>query len=154
MTDFKYHSPSPYNPGHLHVQNREARGLIEFAIDTARAYEEASSDAGEIRRISAWYENQFWDGMGVDVAELFPDIASRRFWCRVFFDVARRVFRRELGNRDVCFWQANYIGNAVIVGRMLLQAAKDVDPKWEGPVPLDWADEAAWSNQQQARGNG
>lgn len=144
MTDFEYDSPSPYNPGCLHIQNREARGLIEFAIDTARSYGEAASDAGEIKRISDWYGDQFWDGMAIDVATLFPDIGSRRFWCRVFFDLARRVFRRELGNSDVSFWQAKYIGNAVIVGRMLLQAAKDLDAKWEGPMPMDWADEVAW----------
>lgn len=142
MTDFEYNSSSPYNPGHLHVQNREARGLIEFAIETAQSYEEAASNAEEIRRIADWYGGQFWDGMGIDVAELFPDIVARRFWCRVFFDLARRVFRREMGNRDVNFWQTKYICNAIIVGRMLLQAAKDIDPKWKGPMPLDWADEA------------
>ena len=147
MTDFEYNSPSLYNPGHLRIQNREARGLIEFAIDTARSYEVAASDDAEIRRVSDWYEAEFWDGMQVNFAELFPDIASRRFWCRAFFDTARRVFRRELGNRDVSFWQARYLCNAGILGRMLLQAAKDIDPEWTGPMPLDWADEAAWHEQ-------
>ena len=109
MTDFEYNSHSPYNPGHLHIPNREARGIIEFAIDTARSYGEATSKAEEVQRIAEWYEEQFFDGMGIDVAELFPDVASRRFWCRVFFDVARRVFRRELGNRDVSFWQTKYL---------------------------------------------
>jgi hypothetical protein len=148
MTDFKYNSPSPDNPGRLHVPNREARGLIEFAIDTARSYEDATSNDEEIWRIDDWYEKQFYDGMIIDIAELAPDVASRRFWCRAFFDVARRVFRRELGNREVSFWHIRYICNAVIVGRMLLQAARDIDPKWEGPMPLDWADEAAWYGQQ------
>jgi hypothetical protein len=31
---------------------------------------------------------------------------------------------------------------------MLLQAAKDIDPKWEGPVPLDWADADAYEQQR------
>jgi hypothetical protein len=130
MTDFKYNAPSPYNSGHLHVPNRVARGLIEFAIDTARSYEDATSNPEETRRITDWYEEQFFDGMLIDIAELFPDIASRRFWCRAFFDAARRVFRRELGNQDVSFWQTEYICNAVIVGRLLLQAAEDIEPKW------------------------
>ena len=85
MTDFDYNSPSLYNPGHLRIQNREARGLIEFAIDTARSWDVVASDDAEIRRVSDWYQAEFWDGMQVDFAELIPDIASRRFWCRAFF---------------------------------------------------------------------
>jgi hypothetical protein len=152
MTDFEYNSLSPYNPGHLHVQNREARGLIKFAIDTARSYEDATNNAELIRYIDYLYYDYNCYLMDINVAELFPDITSRRFWCRVFFDVARRVFRRELGNRDASFWQTKYICNAVVVGRMLLQAAKDINPKWEGPVPLDWADEEAWYERCQTGG--
>lgn len=85
--------------------------------------------------------------MGIDLGELFPNIESRRFWCRVFFDVARRIFRRELGNRDVGFWQTSCICDAITIGRMLLQAAKDIEPKWKGPIAMDWADEAAWYEQ-------
>src|SRR4051812_41323477 len=91
MTDFEYRSPSPYNPGHLHVQNRKARGLIEFPLDVARTYGGAAANAGEVARVAAWYAAEFFDGMIIDLAALFPDAPARRFWCRAFFDVATRV---------------------------------------------------------------
>jgi hypothetical protein len=113
MTDFEYASPSPYNPRSLHVQNRRARALIGFALETARRYEPSESDPAEIERIANWYETQFWDGMGIDLAQLFSSADSRRFWCRVFFDAAHHVLHNRLANPEARFLHAGCICDLV-----------------------------------------
>src|SRR5688500_13097252 len=100
MTHFTYYSPPPEVPNELYVPNLRAHTLIEFAIKTAGAFPESESWPTEVERISNWYKEKFLAGLLYDIKELFPDAASRRFWCRAFLDAARAVFERKLGKHD------------------------------------------------------
>lgn len=138
MTDFTCNAVAPDNPRTLHVQNRRARALIELAIETARRYEPSDSDSSEIDSLTTWYETRFWDGIVIDLEELLPSASSRRFWCRVFFDAAHHVLHNRLGNPDARCRHADLICDFVIIARMLLAAAKRLEPEWTGPKPIDW----------------
>ena len=69
MTHFTYDSPPPDVPQELYVQNLRAYTLIEFAIETARAFPETESWPGEVERISNWYKERFATGLLYDIKE-------------------------------------------------------------------------------------
>ncbi len=148
MTDFEYESLSPYNPRSLHVQNRQARALIEFALETARRYVPSESEPAEIERIANWYGTQFWDGMTINLAELFPSADSRRFWCRVFFDAAHHVLHNNLAKPESRFLHTRCICDLIVIGRMLQVAQREMDPEWKGLLPIDWRDEVTYDAAQ------
>jgi hypothetical protein len=147
MTNFQYNSPSPYNPRFLRVQNRRARTMFEFSIATARLIAAGEDEAKELQRVANWYEKQFFDGMVVEIAVLFPSQLSRRFWCRAFLDAASDVVQGKLGNQSLHFWKARCVCDLSLVGRMLLEAAKELEPVWQGPLPRDFADEQTWNER-------
>lgn len=72
----------------LHMNNFLFSRLIDFSIEIA----EQTPAAGElafVERMKLMQDEVFWPGRGIDIRKDFPAIAERKFWCRVFFDVAR-----------------------------------------------------------------
>ena len=55
---------------------------------------------------------------------------SKKFWERIFYDVARKIFLRQLGNQEIDSWQASAIGDAYLIFRMLTHAIRDEEPNW------------------------
>ncbi len=127
--------------------------MIGFALDTARRYDAAESEPAEIERITTWYDNQFCDGMIIDVAEVFPTAVSRRFWCRVFFDAAHHVVHGSLANPDARFLHAGCICDLVTVARILFGALRDLELEWTGPSPIDWREEEAYNARMSGGAN-
>jgi hypothetical protein len=75
-------------------------------------------------------QQQAWPGIGFDLDEQFPSVEEKKFWARVYHDVARRISLRQLGNHEVTFWQSSAIGDAYIIARMLTRAVQGVDNAW------------------------
>jgi hypothetical protein len=73
---------------------------------------------------------QFWPGRYVEIETDFPDVAERRFWSRVFYGTARRVFDRKIGNHEHSFWQAQLIWQAYGMGHLFQEAVRSTEPRW------------------------
>jgi hypothetical protein len=71
-----------------------------------------------------------WPGIGFDLDARYPTIEEKKFWARVFHDVARRIFLRQLGNHEVTHWQSSAIGDAYVTARMLTRAVQEIEQAW------------------------
>lgn len=127
------------------VSNHRFTSLIEFALDVGGHAARTEVERGYIRSLIA-FQQQGFPGIGLDLADQFPTIAEKKFWAGVFFDVARLVFLRKLGNQKVTSWQATLIGDAYIVARMLTRAVQLEELAWH-PDTGDAAEAAAWRSR-------
>lgn len=134
------------------MANRHASTLWEFAFDVAAGYTDSKSNQAEVERIREWFKGDF-PGRDVDVEEVFPDVTSRLFWSRVFFDVAAKIIRRQLGNQDTQYWQSGAVHRAYGVALLLAEAARDGTPPLpqDRPLTIDEEDEAKWRADEAAR---
>jgi hypothetical protein len=113
----------------LWVSNERLSTLIAFALKVGG--ETAQSDE-ELRSVEnlRQFDEQAWPGISFDLEDRFPTIAEKKFWARVFHDLAHRIFLRQLGNQEVTSWQASAIGDAYVVSRMLARAVQEAEPIW------------------------
>lgn len=117
------------------LNNMQFAGLVDFAIEHAER-SIAEQDLPIVDRMKTLRE-VCWPGRGIDIAEDIPLIDDRKFWCEQFFDVARAIFDRSIGDHTHSFWQAGYIHRAMGVAYLLQQAVRTVDEKWT-PDCLDY----------------
>lgn len=113
----------------LWVSNQRLSSLIAFALKVGGETARSDAERGWVEALRQ-FEEQAWPGIGFDLDERFPGIEQKKFWARVYHDVARRIFLRQLGNHEVTFWQSSTIGDAYVVARMLTQAVQEVENAW------------------------
>jgi hypothetical protein len=75
-------------------------------------------------------DETFWPGRDMDIEEDFPDVGERKFWSQAFFDTARDIFDRSVGNHEYSFWQAQSIWQAYGVGVLFEESVRDFEPNW------------------------
>ena len=119
------------------VSNGRFSSLIEFGIQVADETARSEEERRWIERFRVFKERAF-AGIGLDLNEQFPEVNEKRFWARVYFDVARRIFLRQLGNQEITSWQSSAIGDAYVIARMLCRLLREAGEK---PWPLDTEDE-------------
>jgi len=113
----------------LWVSNQRLSLLIAFALQIAEGTACTDEERGWVEKLR-WFEDQAWPGVGFDLDERFPTVDEKKFWARVFHDVARRIFLRQLGNHEATFWQSSAIGAAYVTARMLTRAVQEVENSW------------------------
>ncbi len=111
------------------VSNQRLSALITFALQLAAETAGKDEERGWVEELRR-FEKQAWPGIGFDLDERFPTVEEKKFWARVFHDVARRIFLRQLGNHEVTFWQSSAIGDAYVTARMLTRAVQEVENSW------------------------
>lgn len=111
------------------VSNQRLSALVAFAITVGA--EKASSDIERswVEKLRS-FEEQAWPGIPFNLDERFPDVVEKKFWARVYHDVARRIFLRQLGNQEATFWQSSAIGDAYITARILTRAVQETGEAW------------------------
>lgn len=123
-----------YKSESLWVSNARFSTLIDFALEIASSAANSADETSFVRKLRDDKENGFlFPGCSFDLDERFPEIAAKKFWAGVFFEVAQRIFQRRLGNQDIDTWQASAIADAHRVGRMLEDAVRHSDPNWLAP---------------------
>jgi hypothetical protein len=147
MNDFVYTSPNapPWVPKYLSVQNRRGSAIMNLALQVGSERRGDIANPDEIDRVKQWME-AWYPGIHIDMASLFPTLESRRFWAGVFLDVGAKIFRRELGDQNVNFWQARGIYHVMTLAEMLLQMIQDMAPNSASTTvhSLDWTEERDW----------
>lgn len=111
------------------VSNRRLAALIDFALQVGGETAGVEAERGWVETLRR-FAQQAWPGIEFDLDERFPTHEEKKFWARVFHEVARRIFLRRLGSCDNLTWQASAIGDASILGRMLTRAVQEVELAW------------------------
>lgn len=106
----------------LWVANHRLRSLINFVIEVATDVPTTDQEEEFIAKFMRWDEEEYFPGIGLNLNERFPTTVEKRFWSKIFMNVARRIFSRQLGNQDDESWQCSAIGDAYITARMLTKA--------------------------------
>lgn len=128
----------------LWVSNQRLASLLDFALLVGS--EVASSDdermfVDESRRFS----DGAWPGISFNLDEVFPQVAQRKWWGRIFHLIAGRIFRRTFGSHQNLTWQASTIGDAYVVARMLTRAVQEFEVGWH-PVLDDPEESDAYAH--------
>ena len=119
-----------YKEQYFWVANRRLSTLIAFALEVGQKRAAPPEETEFVACLRREDEELLFPGCSFDLAERFPTLASKKFSARIFFDVARRIFLRQLGNQEIDTWQASAIGDAYLIARMLTHAIRDVEPYW------------------------
>jgi|SRR5580704_16159773 hypothetical protein len=119
------------------VSNGRFGSLMEFGLQVADETARSEEERRWVERFRVFKERAF-AGIGLDLNEQFPEVNEKQFWARVYFDVARRIFLRQIGNQKITYWQSSAIGDAYVIARMLCRVLQDAGEK---PWPLDTEDE-------------
>jgi len=124
-----------FGPEEVLMNNMQFAGLVDFSIEHAER-SVAAQNRSILDRMKALRE-LCWPGRGIDIAEDIPLIDDQKFWCEQFFDLARAIFDRSIGDHTHSFWQAGYIHRAMGVAYLFQRAVRTVDERWS-PDCLDY----------------
>ena len=120
---------------YLNVANRRLRSLVVFALQVGVDLARTDEERGYVTKLETWNEYEHWPGCDFDLDERFPTLSEKKFWAGCFYTVARRIFRRELGNHDIQTWQHSAIGDAYVTARMLVRAVQEeTGTSWQPDV--------------------
>jgi hypothetical protein len=118
------------------VSNARFDSLIAFGLQVATETGRSDEERRWIERLRAFQERVF-AGIGLNLKEQFPEVNEKKFWARVYFDVSRRIFLRQLGNQDTTCWQSSAIGDSFVIAQMLCRLLRESGERiW----PLDTED--------------
>jgi hypothetical protein len=107
---------------YLWVSNKRLISLVSFALEVGCDAATTEREKEYVAKLKHWAEKEYWQGCSFDLQERFPTVEEKKFWSRCFFNIARRIFRREIGNQEIHFWQCGAIGDAYVTARMLTSA--------------------------------
>ncbi|HWA26887.1 MAG TPA: hypothetical protein VG734_14605 [Lacunisphaera sp.] len=118
-----------YRDQFFYVSNSVFFRLIEFALEVGE--KTAGTDA-EKSYVAALRERceSFYPGCDLAIESEFPSRDERKFWARVFFDLAYLIFRREVGNQETTIWQYSSLGDAYLLARMITRSVQEEELGW------------------------
>jgi hypothetical protein len=103
--------------------------LLAFAVEIAGEMTTSDMERTWVEKLRDFHK-QAWPGINFDLDERFPQLEEKKFWAKVYHNVARRVFLRRLGNQEATCWQSSAIGDAYIIARLLTRAVQEVENAW------------------------
>ena len=111
------------------VSNKRLSTLLEFGIQVASEGVLAADEPKWLEKLRQFNDTS-WPGIDLDLDGRFPSIEEKKFWARIYSNVARRIFLRQLGNHEMTFWQSSAIGDAYLISRILTHAVQQVEAGW------------------------
>ena len=100
---FKYHDQFFY------VSNRTFFRLIDFTLEVGSRIAETDLERSFVSGLRKRSE-AFYPGYDLAIERDFPTRDERKFWARVFFDLAYLIFRREIGMSAVTQTDPSRVG--------------------------------------------
>jgi hypothetical protein len=119
-----------YENESLWVSNARFRTLIEFALEVGEKCTVSPEEKELVQKLREEADTILFNGCEFDLNERFATVASRKFWARVFFEVSRRIFLRQIGNQETDSWQTSAICDTHWIGRILVRAVQKVEMGW------------------------
>jgi len=118
-----------YHDQFFYVSNQRFSSLIEFGLEVAEKAAETDAKRSYVAKLRERFAG-FYPGYDLAIEREFPSRDERKFWARVFFDLAHLIFRREVGNHEVTFWQYSAVGDAYLLGRMITRSVQEEELGW------------------------
>jgi hypothetical protein len=118
-----------YQDQFFYVSNQRFRSLIEFGLEVGQRCAETEVERSYVSGLRG-RSSAFFPGYDLAIEQEFPLRDERKFWARVFFDLAHLIFRREIGNQDITFWQYSAVGDAYLLGRMITRSVQEEETGW------------------------
>ncbi|WP_417386689.1 hypothetical protein [Gimesia sp.] len=113
----------------IQMNHRQFSNVIQFTLELAESV--AKSDEKEhVVHMSQLRDKEFWPGRGIQIENDFPKIIERKFWSKMFYDTARAVYNRDVGNHDHSYWQAQAIHQIYSTGQLFEYAVQQQEPGW------------------------
>lgn len=103
--------------------------LVDFALQIGRAAAKQDSQHSYVNAFWQWRQSAPKNAP-LELDERFPSLDQKKFWAVVFRNVARRIYRRELGDHSVSHWQSRAITDAVNIARLLADEVHAEEPGW------------------------
>ena len=118
-----------YHEQFFYVSNQRFDSLMDFGLEVAN---KGPATEVELVYISKLIERKgsFYPGYDFAIEREFPSRNERKFWARIFFDLAHLIFQRQIGNQGATFWQYSAVGDAYLLGRMITRSVQDEEPGW------------------------
>jgi len=118
-----------YQDQFFYVSNQRFKSLIWFGLDVG---EKSAENDAEKSYVSGLREksNAFYPGYDLAIEREFPFRDERKFWARVFFDVAHLIFCRKIGNQETTSWQYSAVGDAYLLGRIITRSVQEEEQAW------------------------
>jgi len=118
-----------YHDQFFYVSNQRFSSLIEFGLEVAEKAAETDAERSYVSKLRERFAG-FYPGYDLAIEREFPSRDERKFWARVFFDLAHLIFRREVGNHEVTFWQYSAVSDAYLLGRMITRSVQEEELGW------------------------
>ncbi|MBN9689105.1 MAG: hypothetical protein J0M24_02610 [Verrucomicrobia bacterium] len=119
-----------YQDQFFHVSNQRFYSLIAFGLEAAQRTAQTDAERSFISTLKQ-SSDAFYPGYDFAIEREFSCRDERKFWARVFFDLAHLIFCREIGNRDVSFWQSSAVGDAYLFGRLITRSVQEEENAWQ-----------------------
>ena len=128
----------------LWVSNVRLGALLVFAREVAAKMARSDQEREWVKSLRQ-FEEEAWPGIDFDLEARFPSLEEKKFWARVYDEVANRIFLRQIGNQAVTSWQSSAIGDAYVIARMLTRAIQETERGWH-PVADNPAKEEPYNS--------
>lgn len=110
---------------HLFVSNTRMGSLVGLGLEVAEQLMTTDEERAATAALRGDDEEGRWTWDDFAIDRVFPDIAVRAFFARVFDELAQRMYRREIGDHTSRQdWQASFIGDACWLARMCRESVR------------------------------
>jgi hypothetical protein len=133
-----------WNEQSVWVANRVLDRLFCFAEEVGKETARDADESTLIHKWIVWKRENYFPGICVDLEEIFPHATEKKLWARVFSDVARRIFLRELGLHERTFWQSETIAVAWSISDWLTRAIQIQSQEPWHPETENSREASAW----------
>ena len=100
------------------VTNLMYMRVIGFACEMALERVATEQQRDWVSRLKNLVEERY--SIDEEVDSLFPSAEEKLFWGAALFELADRIYRREMGNQDNQEWQVSTIWAAYDLARLLV----------------------------------
>jgi len=110
---------------HLFVSNTRMGSLVGLGLEVAEQLMTTDEERAATATLRTDDEEGRWTWDDFAIDRVFPDLAIRAFFARVFDELAQRMYRREIGDHTSRQdWQASFIGDACWLARMCRESVR------------------------------
>jgi len=118
-----------YHDQFFYVSNQRFSSLIDGALEVGQKAAEGETERAYVSGLRH-RSDTFYPGYDFAIERELPARDERKFWARVFFDLAHLIFLRQIGNQEGTFWQSSAVGDAYLLGRMITRSVQEEEQAW------------------------
>jgi hypothetical protein len=119
-----------YQGQFFYVSNTRFFGLIDDGLMVGKKTAETDTERLYVSVLEKRSES-FFPGCDLAIEGAFPSLDERKFWARIFFDVAYLAFQREI------MGGFSFVGDAYMLARMITRSVQEEEGGWHPERTLE-----------------